>query len=105
MPRRPRKPRDIFFVVHETNELFVRADHSGIHPFLMVLEGLEMHLCGDTVPYLKVEDVIKYYEKEEAGGKASPKDILMLFHFRRAKLKVDNEHAERTAGEPLLDSS
>ena len=49
----------------EGTELYVRFDHTGITPIVAAIDGLPMiNWENERIAYMKVTDVIDWYEKE-----------------------------------------
>ncbi len=64
-------------------EFYVKFDHTGITPLVAAIDGLTMITWEtDQTTYMKVKDVIAWYEKELGFDKHWETGHEMLKHFR-----------------------
>ncbi len=62
-----------------TGELFVRLDHTGIHPLVVMCDGLPIAIFkGIKKPYLTVQQAIEWHHKElsETKGQSGNRKIM-----------------------------
>ncbi len=65
MTRGTTKKRTPFVIDRDGKELFVEMRYSGIHPLVVMVDGLTLIFFGSgKKAYLRVEDAIRWHEKE-----------------------------------------
>ena len=72
---------------------YIKLEDSGLHPIVLVTSGLNIHIFPDErndVPYIKLRDLIEFYEREVDSlvrcGKDPEHERARLAHFRSVEL-------------------
>jgi hypothetical protein len=85
-----------FAVDKDGNDLFVKSNYSGIHPFVVSIDHLTIYQFGKRqTPFLKVSDCVAWHNKElrESSGKSGNKKAMdalqkALTMFRSGDLPI-----------------
>jgi hypothetical protein len=94
----PRTKKAIYVTDRDGKRLFVHVRHSGIHPLVVMVDGMTLTYFGRRDgPYLDVVDIIAWHEKElrESGGRSGSQKLLEAFRtgltkFREGKIAWDS---------------
>lgn len=85
-----RKKPTYFVMDRDRTRLFVRPRHCGIHHLVVLCDGLTLTFFGKRDgPYLAVEDVIAWHEKElaESNGRSGNRELADAFRHALEKFK------------------